>query len=144
RQLLAHAARSLSERNARISERTGTPYQPPSLSGDRAALSSQLEDRELDPLRTTLGVREGEPPPYGAASAKSGHRLEGQAKGASVNKPPGATIDGELDRPPSEEQPHVFPPALPEPPDPPVAAVEQLQQDSPRPAVVGAEWPQPA
>ena len=58
RQLLAHAAGRLSERNARISERTGGPYRPPTTSPDRAALASELKDGELTALRTALSVRD--------------------------------------------------------------------------------------
>ena len=58
RQLLAHAAGRLSERNARISERTGGTTRPEAQSPDRAALASELKDAELDPFRSALSVRE--------------------------------------------------------------------------------------
>jgi DNA phosphorothioation-dependent restriction protein DptH len=57
-QLFAHAAGRLSERNARISERTGRTYHPQPQSADRAVLASKLQDGELAPLRTALSVRE--------------------------------------------------------------------------------------
>jgi hypothetical protein len=64
RQLLAHAAGRLSERNARISERTGTTYRHTIPSPDRAALAAQLDDRELNHLRTALSVRDLPLPAY--------------------------------------------------------------------------------
>ena len=51
RQLLADAAGRLSERNKKLSERTGTPSPMP-RSSERVALASQLKDRELDSIRS--------------------------------------------------------------------------------------------
>lgn len=65
RQLLAHAAGRLSERSVRISERTGTPYRSPSPALERGALVEQLDDRELEVLRTSLSVREPSRAPLG-------------------------------------------------------------------------------
>lgn len=62
RQLLAHAAGRLSERNARISERTGGTSRPEAQSPDRAALASELKDAELDPFRSALSVPDGKWP----------------------------------------------------------------------------------
>jgi len=61
RQLLAHAAGRLTERTTRISERTGTPYQPPTPSAERKALAAQFDYRELDAFRSALSVRESSP-----------------------------------------------------------------------------------
>jgi len=68
KQLLAHAAGRLTERTAKISERNGGTYRPIPQSAERASLASQLNDRELSPLRTALSVRDVPPPPLEAAT----------------------------------------------------------------------------
>jgi DNA phosphorothioation-dependent restriction protein DptH len=147
RQLLAHAAGRLSERNARISERTGTPYRPPSSLPERTALAAQLEDRELKTLRSALSVRDvpaqpyadrmvdGRPLtarepdvlPYAAASTPSTPRFEGPEEGVSAPELPLATAERAADR------------TIPEPPAVATAAASRAPA---QPASVPMEQPQ--
>lgn len=60
-QLLAYAAGRLSERTARISDRTGVAYRSAPSSPARVALAEEFRDGELQQIRKALSIR-GEPP----------------------------------------------------------------------------------
>ncbi|MGE0403683.1 MAG: hypothetical protein AB7T06_43655, partial [Kofleriaceae bacterium] len=77
-QLLAFAAGRLTERNARLSQRTrGTS--PPMELTSRDALASQLKDQELDPIRSVLEVRR---PPYSERIPRKTGELSAREPGA--------------------------------------------------------------
>ncbi len=139
RQLLAHAAGRLSERNARISERTGTPYRPPSPSSDRAALAEQIKDGELETLRTALDVREVPAGTCGAADSPCAPRLEGSEEVAAVPEPSVPAVDGAAERP-NADVPALGTAAAPELPGPtPVVGGPNL----PGTCAIDVERPQP-
>jgi hypothetical protein len=108
RQLLAHAAGRLSERTARISDRTGTTYHPTPASPERAALADELKDGEVASLRETLEIHQGSDQPYGPASSSSVPRVrEGspapsEAVEVPVVTPPGAVEGTQPSKKPAE------------------------------------------
>lgn len=110
-QLLAHAAGRLSERTARISDRTGVAYRSTPPSADRIALAQQFKDGDLQPIREALSigdeqatygdsgaarkvpsVHEGPPPASEGGAGPSGVSAK-SATGAPV-VPTEARIDG--------------------------------------------------
>jgi len=96
-QLLAFAAGRLTERNAKLSERTGGT-QPPMAFPTREALAAQLQDKELDPLRAVLAVRRSSRPAESRADshATSAREPVGAAWGSSPHdtiRDPVAVVD---------------------------------------------------
>jgi hypothetical protein len=79
RQLLAHAAGRLSERTARISDRTGVAYRSTPPSPDRLALAEELKDGELQSIRRALSIRD---------SATGDYADPGASKVPSVQEAP--------------------------------------------------------
>lgn len=70
RQLLAHAAGRLSERTARISDRTGVAYRSTPPSPDRFALAEELKDGELQSIRRALSIRDSAMGDYAPGPSK--------------------------------------------------------------------------
>jgi len=120
-QLLAFAAGRLTERNARLGYRTrGTS--PPMELTSRDALSSQLKDQELEPLRSVLEVRR---PPYSERIPRKTGEIPAREPSANWNAPSDTIRDP-------------VPVARPAPPPEPTPIPERAPTPEPAPTPVVA------